>query len=85
MKLDIKTAQNIAKSESGHAFAKFLATTIAELDSVKGIDTSNPTSATIEVEARKLAQQKLREILDTLLIAQTSNEIEGVDHSEYGM
>jgi hypothetical protein len=62
-----KSLQKLAKSYFSADLKMYLAETILELDTLHGVDFADKEKAAIECLGRKLAAQKLHEILSTLL------------------
>ncbi len=64
---DQKQAKALLESSHGKDLTQYIATKIQEIDVVFDIQSTDPVEVAVEVMARKLAAEKLREILDMLL------------------
>lgn len=73
--LDPKVAQVIAESEAGKSFITFLAGCAFELDSISGIDLTDPNELAIEVKARQRAKEKFEKVLGSLLASPNASTI----------
>lgn len=77
-----KIAQQLVKTPEGQAFIDYLKKKINELDTVGGVIVTDPVEIAVEIKARGMALQKLKEILSDILVA---GEVapEGFDPQEY--
>lgn len=71
-----KTAKALLETKAGQDLAKYIGETILSLDTISGIPLNdNPDVALIEMRARQLAGDKLKEIFQGLIVSQDSNKI----------
>ncbi len=59
--------KKIKESEEGRELIKYIGHTILSLDTIGGINRSDPVAAAIEIGARDLAAEKLKTIFSALL------------------
>lgn len=79
-----ESLRKFVKSAEGVAFAKYLATEISKLEQVSDIKVKDPKQVAIEVCARQLASERLKEILKEFLGAKATKP-PPVDKSEYAI
>lgn len=84
MTLDPSVAKKILESEDGKNFARFLAESIMNLDTVRDLPEGTAEQTSIEVRARAHAVKKLEEMLGDLLLGKESTQPDK-GPSEYAM
>lgn len=78
------TAKGLMTSPHGKDLAIYLGESILEMDCVSDIKSDNPQEVAVEVKARKVAVEKLQNILEGLLLGKDRPR-ENTGPSEYAM
>lgn len=82
--MDAKTIQEILNTDQGKSLIKHLAESILAMDTLDGINLDDPVEATVELKARKLAINKLRDILGSLIVSTNPSRIKD-DRDSFGV
>ena len=72
--LDPKIVEKLLKSRAVKVFIVFIEKEMNKLNTIVDIEAETPELVAIEIKARKLAHNKLTDILDPLLNTQTRSE-----------
>jgi len=85
VKFTIKNAKILNEITDGRLLIEFIAEKVDEVDSVSNIEATSPIEVAVEVKARKLAREKLTEILSALLSGTGNTLPKDVDKTDYKM
>ena len=80
-----ETVKEMLESPVMVEFVRFIAHVVMELDSLEGIELTNPEEATIEMKARQLAGEKLKKILTPFGLAPKKNVRDNKKKNLYAM
>lgn len=84
MKIDPGLAKRLLNSDDGRALVAQLAKAVDELDKVSDIKVTDPVEVAVEVSARKIAADKITEILADMIAARDATGKDGAP-SEFAM